>query len=109
LQTQATVREPLGLLTMLVALLLNTALLAACIAAPLALAIWVHPLVGCLGFLASAWLWTKLVRPGPGFVQGIICLNGLAWIVGSFCVWLVRACFEFARSITRFQPVVEPR
>ena len=77
-----------------VAVLLTAALLAACIAAPLLLARRVHPAAGCVVAIAAAVLWAWLVRPMPGYVQGIVSLSGLAAIlaVALACValWLRR-------------------
>jgi hypothetical protein len=71
-----------------VALLVIVALLALLTQGPLLLALYVHPCVGALVALSALPLWAKLVRPAPGYFQGIVSLAGLAAILGALLTCL---------------------
>ncbi len=82
-------RELFSLLATLIAIWL---LLGACIAAPIVATRMFNPWVGVLASLGSfcVWIWFG-PRPMPGFGAGIICLGGLAAILGTMLVCLFLA------------------
>lgn len=71
------------------ALLATTALLLACVVGPMLLAQRFHPAAGSIAALVAAVVWTRLIRPRPGFVQGIICISGLGAIEATLLICLV--------------------
>jgi FtsH-binding integral membrane protein len=71
-------------------LVLALLLLSACLATPIVTARLTNPWLGFLVSLASlaAWVWIG-PRPMPGFGPGIICLSGLAGIIGTNLICLI--------------------
>ncbi len=72
------------------AVALTILLLLICTQGPLLLALRFHPAAGCAGAVLGLVVWTKLVRPMPGFIQGIVSLSGLAAILGVLVGCLAR-------------------
>lgn len=71
-------------------ILITFALLAACTIPPTLLARNGYPLLGCVLALAALMVWTKLVRPMPGILQGIVCLTGMSFFLGTAFICLLR-------------------
>ena len=65
-------------------------LFAACVGVPIVLdrsfGVW----FGFAGAVIAIACWVYLVRPMPGFLQGIIALAGLSALVTLLIIWLVR-------------------
>jgi hypothetical protein len=87
------------------AIVLKAALLAGCIAVPLVLARRVHPGIGCTLALAASFLWVRLVRPMPGYLQGIFSVTGLAVLLAAalacLALWLNRPAARLIGKQTR--------
>ncbi len=64
-----------------IAVALTIGLVIVCTTGPLLLARRIHPVAGCMAGIVAAIVWTRLVRPMPGFLQGIVSLTGFAAII----------------------------
>ncbi len=72
------------------AVLLTLALFASCLLGPFWLASKIGLWFGLVGAVAALAVWTALVRPVPGYVQGIVCLTGLCALAGQLLFWIIR-------------------
>lgn len=78
-------------------LVLTLTLFLTCFASPLYVAHAFHPWLGLLTSVIAIFTWLYLgPRPMPGLINGIVCLAGLAGILGTLInciVLLVRSFF----------------
>jgi|688.fasta_scaffold73441_9 hypothetical protein len=66
-------------------------LLAFCIALPLIASTWIHPAAGVLVAVGSIIVWMYFGPPPmPGFINGLIAINGLFAIIGTLIVCIAR-------------------
>lgn len=72
-------------------------LMAACAVAPLVVAVVVSPWLGLLVAAGGFWVWGRFgPRPCPGLLPGLLCLWGVAAILGAMiacAVLVVRTAF----------------
>jgi len=74
------------------ALALAALLFVACCVAPLFAAAWVHPAVGALVAIVAMVVWVYFgPRPSPGFLSGLIAIQGLVALFAIFIVCVIRA------------------
>ena len=78
-------------------LMILAGLLVACSLIPLALCRFGLPALGMLVSLLAMWLWTRAVRPVPGFFQGTVSLWGLGVLIGVFVFCLARVVISVAQ------------
>lgn len=85
--------NPVGeTLQLILGIVLVVVLLAACITIPLLVAAWVHPAVGALVAILAMVAWIYIGPPPmPGFLNGIVALNGLFALFAVFVVCVIRA------------------
>ncbi|MEJ5276836.1 MAG: hypothetical protein WHU94_13085 [Thermogemmata sp.] len=63
-----------------------------CVLAPVVAAVLFHPLAGVPTALVSFWVWSRFgAPPMPGFLNGLLALQGYAAIFGSLlaCIALM--------------------
>ncbi len=89
--------ESSGRMALVKTVTLTMLLFFACTAIPFILSVHVHPFVGLVAAIVAIRAWTFLVRPMPGFVQGIISLNGLFSTVAIFVVCLMHVVEHYWR------------
>lgn len=66
-------------------------LLAICIALPLLTSSWIHPGAGVVVAIVSMVAWRYLgPSPMPGFVNGLVAIQGLLAIIGVLVVCVIR-------------------
>lgn len=71
-------------------LALVTAFALAIALAPAVPAILIHPWAGVPTAIGSFWVWGRFgPRPQPGFLPGILCLMGVAAILGSMVACVI--------------------
>jgi len=71
-------------------------LFAVCIIGPTLVGVYVGAWAGLAGAVVAMVCWVHLVPAMPGFAQGFVALNGLAFLLGLTTLWMVRVIKAWA-------------